>query len=190
MNKLITTKYTFNNRVLQVEINVMPEYQGQIVLKSVLFEEYDTDDGEYNTCIVASPYDDVVEFTNDPTQHVAVLQFPDDVDRIVRCKIALRPIVALQNPPCCAEMEGDNIIYYEYFVDMTAYERTMLSSINLKCNDCDVPLATVNGLLKLFAVRAAAESHDPSLERIFSKLTCGSHYATPHVSHTNCNCNG
>lgn len=190
MNKLITTKHTFTNRVLQVEINVIPQHQNSVVLKSVLFEEYDTEDGTYSNCVVNGPYAEQVECEENAIQHVAILQFPDNIDRLVRCKITLGQIAPLDDPPCCAEIEDGNIIYYEYFVDLTTYEHQMLSSIKLKCDDCNVPLATVNGLLKLFAVRAAAESNDPILERIFSRLTCGVHYATPQVSHTNCNCNG
>ena len=126
-------------------------------------------------------------------------RFTDKTDRLLKWVVKVDPTAVVQGceimyeKPCCADVDDHgNYVFEGYAADMTQYERSILESINLCCNDCEVPRDLLIGLLKLFAVRAAVESKSPYTEMIFSKIACkGAKY--PHLVSSfsrKCNCNG
>lgn len=194
MKKIITTKHTFNNSVLNVKYEVLNNFVSCAKVKAINIYEYDPESGDYGIAYEFSSNANNLEEKIDLDWHGEILCIFEDntCNHLIKAVYKLQVVDSKKcNPPCCIDKDGDDWVVTEYYVDMSEYERKMLESVNLQCDNCDVPLTTVNGLLKLFAVKAAAESDSPMLETIFAKLDCNcNNYVIPMAHTKNCNCNG
>lgn len=198
MEKAILDKHTFSHSVLQVELYVQNYHaeSGALIDKVEFFEligdeyeplEYDNDDV---VVLRENSYDEETQTQIPATYVVNCAQNGYDSNHLVKACIYVKKPV--ENASMCCAREKDGCFYFErWFVDLTQYQKSLIGSIDLRCNDCDVPTATINKMLKLFAVQAAVEAQDPMLEYIYSKIACGT--KTPKVfRHTSgdCHCNG
>lgn len=203
MVKTVISKHTFSQGILQVQYSLLEHFYPQTISK-VNFYEFNRQTGEYdyisnedgNVITVQANYWDG-DNKQVPAVYCVNVQQQHNEDHLIKAVIYVEYNQSTYNEytPCCAVTEHDYQtgkdfwVFEEWYVDLSVYEKTLLDSIQLKCTDCDVPMDTINGLLKLFAVRAAAESASPQLETLFSKLTCGKNFK--HIRNfKKCNCNG
>lgn len=193
MAHIVQNTHKFNNGVLTVDFFMIAPYNdGSLTVADVEFEEFDLDSGKY-----VSLEEECVEKIDvqDASRYVVTL-YENNTNHLLKAIVWIDPETIGDSGPCCVNVEEKNgkryWVYEAYFVDMFAYEKSILESINLGCADnCDVPMDLINKLLRLFAVQAAVDSRDPKMEKIFSKIACGK---TVNVSHSTlsrkCNCNG
>ena len=198
MQRVVHNKSIFSNGVLQLDLYLIRQFaESGINIDHVKFYEFTNgqyrllDDDEVEVITQQSGFD---PDTNRPTPAQYYVYLNPNENHLVIAIIYVDPTMdnnATADMPCCAQLDGNFWIFEEFFVDLTIYEKQLVSSINLKCNNCDVPLDNVNSLLKLFAIQAAVESHDPSLELIYSKIACGKRITqAPDRITKSCNCNG
>ena len=203
MEKAILDKHTFSHSVLTVEMYVQNMYaEVGVLIDHVDFYELEGDE-----------YTLIEEDRNDPNSNVVRLQentYNEEegqhpIRYIVNCAQTqngynsnhlVKACIYVKKTDgvptmCCGVSKGDFFYFERWFVDLTQYQKALVGSINLRCNDCNVPMGTINKMLKMFAVQAAVESQDPMLEYIYSKIACGTKTAQVH-QHINreCNCNG
>lgn len=195
MNKILISKNQFSHDILQVQLSLVYPYD-ECKIQDVKFFEYDITTGEYDevpedsvSCLQKHRPD-----RDEPAlYYVNLTSVNGSQNHLIKAIIKIKPDGNMQ--PCCIEIvqEGDEMYWLdtEYFIDLTVYEKTMLDSLNLKCNECDVPLGNINSLLKLFALKSAVVSQSPLLESLFSKIACGrtTNVVNP-AAHHKCNCNG
>lgn len=202
-SKVVLNTHTFNNGFLEVEFKIQDYYADSgITIDHVVFEEFDTTNGgEY-----VNIDDGTTATVEQSGYHYSVIYRNRGENHLVKCTIYVDPTPAgigcpQLDLPCCAVMDcitdanGNETCYWvfeEYFVDLYAYEKSILDSINLGCEDnCNVPISMINSLLKLFTVKAAVDVHSPQMEMIYSKIGCNQSTNMVNTSFTrNCNCNG
>lgn len=197
MSKVVFNRHTFNNGVLTVMFNVSSFYNEVISINSVEFQELRN--GEYED--LSEGDGDIIEritpsSVSDPSDitYVVIPSNKNDnhlIRAIVYLDVSSDPVG--NDLPCCMSRdENGSWIAEEYFLDMSKYEREILSSIRLGCEDnCKVPNTLVNSLLKLFTVQAAVDSHSPQMEMIYNKIACGNNIKRNYITFSrNCNCNG
>lgn len=199
MAHIVQNKHMFNNSVLTVDFFLIEPYSDCISISKVDFEEFNSNTGTYEA-IDETLLEEIPNELDPKDNSRWVITLNDStINHLVKATVWLDPSELkghADNPPCCVHVEEiDGVRYWVYesfFVDMSVYERNLLNSINLGCEDnCDVPIDTINKLLRLFAVHAAVDSNSPQLEMIFSKIGCGK--ASTIISKSfsrNCNCNG
>ena len=206
MSKVVFNRHTFNNGVLTVAFDVNPTYAESMYIKKVELDELldgeyehieDTGEVEQLTSSESSSYEDPNDgkplFTHIDYAVVCEDGMQARKNHLVRAIIYFY----VKNPqmasdlPCCMAYDGENWVSEEYFVDMYVYERQILDSIRLGCEDnCKVPNTLINSLLKLFSVQAAVDAHSPQMEMIFGKIACGNNKQKNFTTFSrNCNCN-
>lgn len=205
----ITTKTIFSNGTFQLDVAIDETYTeagAHISVQDIrLYEyapDYDNATDPYELVESDPEYYDHGNVYNDDgiiTGMFVRYHFAPKKDRLVKWVLVIPPYLYDESNNvigniniCCADVDSDgNFVVEGYAADLTQYERDLLESVKLKCNDCEIPRDLLNKLLKLFTLRAAVESKSPYLEMIFSKLSCGKRYY--HVLNSpsrNCNCNG
>lgn len=191
MNKIITTKHICNNGVLNLHYNLLPQFSGCATITQIDIYEFDSSSGTYSNALATySIGNQDPEFAISGGAGEIIYKSADTGNNLIKCKFTING-QGCSNPPCCIDQDGLNWIETFYYVDMAEYERKMLESINLQCDSCDVPMTVVNDLLKLYTIKAAAESDSPMLEMLFSKIACKGSAATTIAPHSsNCHCNG
>ena len=202
---MITTKTIFSNGTFQLDVRIDESYTDAGLFLSIkeaeLYEYAPDSPGDSDPYILVED-PEIVPTKNDDqvvTGMYLLNHFAEKKDRLVKWVLRIDPFLHDENGAtsnkvdiCCADVDSEgNFVVEGYAADLSQYERGILDSINLKCNDCEVPRDLLNKLLKLFTVRAAIESKSPYIEMIFSKLMCGKRYSRVVNSFSRkCNCNG
>lgn len=188
MSNILHKKYTFNRGLLQIQFTLDDVYsEAGCEITFIDFYEYDVDAADYVSI-------DTNQIISDTTNHIYEVYVAnpsnDHNNHLVKIQITVTPANGV-NVPCCATIdENNNWIMTEYCVDTHAMATKILNDLNFSCPDaCEISCATVNPLLKMFAVQAAVDNDDPQLENIFTKLASNSK-KTYSLTHTPCGCNG
>lgn len=190
MKKVLNTKHTFNGNVLNVQYSLLSNYVNCATVTAVDIYEYDAD-GYTHLQRYSSDEADVADRITPSANGSITFVFPDNTDHLAKCVYTVVPGSACQTP-CCMDLDANgNWLVTEYYLDLHVYNRNLVESIKLQCDNCDVPMDVVSKLLKVFTVTAAAEADSPMLEMIYSKIVCNNTSLPSTSVHTsNCNCNG
>lgn len=188
MGAILHKKYTFNRGLLQIQFTMDDTYvDSGCQIYAVKFYEYDAVMAAYtaidNTAIIADTNNNVYEvYVANPSN--------DTNNHLVKIEVTIDHPTNMQ-APCCATMDNDDRwVMTEYCVDTHAMAESILNDLNFSCPDaCEISCATVNPLLKMFALQAAVDNDDSQLENIFTKLATNSN-KTYLSTHTPCGCNG
>ena len=210
LDEVLTTQTVFSNGTFQLDARVSdlftdPNYH--LVIRAIELYQYNTNiNNNTDPYELIDSNDYQITYAYDPnnpstiTGLSVIYVLPNTQGpTLLKWVIRLDPYVySDSNTPlnaldiCCADVDGNQYLVIDgYAADLSQYEKNILSSIKLKCNDCEVPMDLINKILKLFTVRAAIDSRSPYLEMIFSKLMCNRRYN--HIINSvsrNCNCNG
>lgn len=191
-NRVIHTKHIFSGGVLDLHYEIIPGFTGCAEVSKVNISEYDPQTGDYvlTATYSATPEDNDIAITQDWHGELTYISSDKGAgNNLVKCEFYLAA-QECPNPPCCIDEEDGVWKVTEYYVDMTPFKAKLLDNINLQCDSCDVPMSIVSDILKLFSVKAAAETDSPKLESMFSKTACAKGSAVPVAHSSNCNCNG
>lgn len=211
----ITVNATFSGDVLELDVLVSEEYSApdfHLATQDIKYELY-----EYSPASSSDPDPYTLVYSDDPSYLDPDVQemdggqtnqmsyrkwrFVSSHNRLVKWVVKVpkyiydntNPVPLQELNLCCANLDGEYYVLEGYSVDMKQYEENILDSINLQCNNCEVPKDLVTRLLRLFTVRMAADAGSEYLEMIFSKLVCNGRYnmvVTTHSPTHNCGCHG
>lgn len=197
MKPIVLNTHKFSHGVLQVDFSLIYPFDECMSVSKVKFSEFidgdytDIDGDQIDVVRKSSSYD-----ADAKKQRSAkyIVQLNSNENHLVKATVYIDHSKAKKvTLPCCMQVdtETDMWLYEEFFVDLTAYETSFVSSISLKCDNCEVPAGNVTSLLNIFAVEAVVDSHDPKMEYIYSKIACGKTVnVAPKRLTTKCNCNG
>ena len=205
MERPILTRNTFSRGVLDVEfsLQLFQADEGNLLIDKVDFLEFE--DGVYSYLDQTGDVRDDVQCLQEYKYEYGV-QYParfivncnrnaKDSDHLVKAEIYVKSKDGGVPQMCCGVQRkiGDiTYLYFEmWFVDLTAYQRKLISSINLQCTECDIALGQLRDILNMNVVKAAVEAQSPEIEYIYSKIVCGKtiNMITTR-SNRGCNCNG
>ncbi len=196
---MIKTNTIFSHGTLQLTAELEDIYSDLSIVSVELYEFDKNNDGNGDPYVLIEDGYELIWHDENHTGFKLMCRFTDKTDRLVKWVVRVDPEFETQSGhsryelPCCAEEdEHHNFKFEGYAVDLTQYERAILDAINIRCNDCEVPKDLLNGLLKLFAVKAAVQAKSPYMEMIFAKIACNGlkYHNLVHSSSRNCNCNG